>query len=439
MKKNTSHTQKKKCETIHVEELLKDKSKDSRQISAQEIQKLARGLHACQIELKAEKEKLHKAQRELETTQNKYQDLYENTTNAYFSVKVHDGSIRECNGVILELLGYDKETMIHQKFFDICADTPHGLPVAQGIFDRLKKGKSIKDSELQMKCRDTQPIWVNLSVYPVRDQRRNVYEGRFVVVDISQHKWVDGELKRRNRELSSLNIISTTVSQSLELSKVLIDTLHTVIALMNLKAGWIFLREEEMNTMTLTAHVGLSPEFAQEEKEKPLDDCVCLQVVKQKRPLVAVNILKCPRLSKTVIKKEGLKCHASVPLVSKDSVVGVMNVASEHFRSFSSEDLDLLTSIGHQVGVAIENAKLFEETRRKSRELEESYIKLKTLYEELKEEKQKTKTLSQTLEKRFGLENIIGKNHRMQAIYDLIENVAPTDSTVLIQGESGTG
>ncbi|MDY6843403.1 MAG: sigma-54 dependent transcriptional regulator, partial [Thermodesulfobacteriota bacterium] len=40
---------------------------------------------------------------------------------------------------------------------------------------------------------------------------------------------------------------------------------------------------------------------------------------------------------------------------------------------------------------------------------------------------------------RFGLENIIGKNHRMQAIYDLIENVAPTDSTVLIQGESGTG
>jgi len=154
--------------------------------------------------------------------------------------------------------------------------------------------------------------------------------------------------------------------------------------------------------------------------------------MRRKKPLIAEDILKCPRLSRSVVEEQGLA-------ISKDRVVGVMNVASENFRPFSDEDLGLLTGIGHQVGVAIENARLFEDTRKKSSELKEAYERLKSLYEELKEERKKTKTLKKALEERFGLENIVGKNHKMQAIYDLIEDISQSDSTVLIQGESGTG
>jgi GAF domain-containing protein len=80
--------------------------------------------------------------------------------------------------------------------------------------------------------------------------------------------------------------------------------------------------------------------------------------MRRKEPLIAENILECPRLSRSVVEKEGLACHASVPLISKDKSVGVMNLASEESRPFSAEDLRLLTAIGHQVGVAIENARL---------------------------------------------------------------------------------
>ena len=128
-----------------------------------------------------------------------------------------------------------------------------------------------------------------------------------------------------------------------------------------------------------------------------------------------------------------------LPLICRDKVVGVMNVASESVHSFSPEDLKLLTAIGNQVGVAIENARLFEDTRQKSSELEEAYERLKSLYEELKMEKEKTKTLKKALEDKFGLGNIVGKNHKMQAIYELIKDISQSDSTVLVQGESGTG
>jgi two-component system response regulator HydG len=158
-----------------------------------------------------------------------------------------------------------------------------------------------------------------------------------------------------------------------------------------------------------------------------------------KEPLIAENILKCPRLSRSVVEEEGLARHASVPLISKDKVVGVMNVASEDHRPFSPEDLNLLTAIGHQVGVAIENARLFEGTRQKSLELKEAYERLKSLYDELRAEREKTRSLKKALEDKFGLGSIVGKNHKMQAIYDLIEDIARSDSTVLIQGESGTG
>ena len=259
------------------------------------------------------------------------------------------------------------------------------------------------------------------------------------ITDISNRKQTEEALERRNRELSSLNVIATTISRSLELEKVLADTLRTVLDLMDLKAGWIFLREGETDKLILTSHLGLSPEFVREETERPLGNCICSHVMRRKKALIAENILKCPRLSRSVVGEQGLACHASVPLISKDRVVGVMNVASEKSRPFSEEDLGLLTGIGHQVGVAIENARLFEDTRKKSSELKEAYERLKSLYEELKRERKKTKTLKKALEERFGLENIVGKNHKMQAIYDLIEDISQSDSTVLIQGESGTG
>jgi PAS domain S-box-containing protein len=376
-------------------------------------------------------------EKSLEQIEKRYSDLYEKAPNAYFSISAVDGSIIMCNRAALRLLGYDRKAMMKMNVFEFYADTPYGLPKAKEIFKRFKAGESIRDVELQMKRKDGKPVWISLSVEPIKDHDGNITESMSMVIDISARKHAEASLEKRNREFSSLNIISTTINQSLDLKTVLTDTLRTVLDTMNLQAGWIFLRDGKTDTLTLASHMGLPPEFIHEETKQPPADCIGFHVIKRKEALVTENILECPRLSKLL--HEGPAFHACVPLLYKDEVVGLMNVASEKFCHFSSDDLKLLTNIGYQVGIAIENAKLFKEAQQKASELKEAYEKLKSSYEEIKSEREKTKSLKMALVDKYGLGNIVGKNPKMQAIYDLVENISQSDSTVLIQGESGTG
>lgn len=387
-------------------------------------------------QISIEVENVEKALRQSEE---RYRDLYENAPNAYFSINAIDGSILRCNSKALQLLGYDKKTIIGMEVFDLYADSPYGVDKAKEVFKRFQAGERIRDVELQMKRKDGNATWISLSVEPMKDQDGKIIESRSMVIDISERKQAEEALDRRNKELFSLNVIANTISRSLELDRLLDDTLRTVLDMMDLKQGWILLRDGPGSNLTLASHVGLSPEFLKEETDEPLEDCIGVHVIQGKEALIAENIVQCPRLLRSLPEGESPACHASVPLISKDEVVGIMNLTSEAFRPFSKEDLNLLTSIGHQVGVAIENARLFEDTKRKSSELEEAYERLKFLYEELKAEKEKTRTLSKALEDKYGLANIVGKNYKMQAIYDLIGDISQSDSTVLIQGESGTG
>ncbi|UCE33135.1 MAG: sigma 54-interacting transcriptional regulator, partial [Deltaproteobacteria bacterium] len=304
---------------------------------------------------------------------------------------------------------------------------------------RVLRKEFIKGMEACFTCKDGRRLSLLLSARPLLDKQNEILGCVLTMADITEHRQAEEALERRNLELSSLNAIATATSRSLELEQVLGDTLKTVLDLMGLKAGWIFLKEEQSDRLTLVGHLGLTPEFLQEEAGGPLSDCLAFHVMERKETLVAENALECPRLSRSLPKGQALTCHASVPLIYRDKVVGVMNLASERSRPFSPEDLKLLTGIGHQVGVAIENARLFEDTRQKSAELQEAYERLKSLYEDLKAEREKTKSLRKALEDKFGLGNIVGKNDKMKAIYDLIEGVSQSDSTVLIQGESGTG
>jgi len=111
-------------------------------------------------------------------------------------------------------------------------------------------------SQLKMRLRSKMP-----RIEPVRDRDGNITESRSMVIDISERRQAEEALEGRNRELSSLNVIATTISRSLELEKVLADTLRTVLYLMGLKAGWILLRKGQDDKLTLASHMGLPPEF----------------------------------------------------------------------------------------------------------------------------------------------------------------------------------
>lgn len=173
------------------------------------------------------------------------------------------------------------------------------------------------------------------------------------------------DLLRRIRELAILNTIAAAISSTLNLQDMLQAALDKVIGEMTLHAGWIFIEDPSSPLgLQLAVQSGISEAFRDEEATRELGQCICVQVLESGKPLVVEEIYKeCGRLSPAVIQAENLACHASVPLVSRDRVIGVLNVASRESRIFSTDDLALLDLIGRQIGVAVENARLWEEVK----------------------------------------------------------------------------
>lgn len=146
----------------------------------------------------AERKEAEEALREAEK---RYRDLYENAPNAYFSVSPADGSILRCNSAALGLLGYDRETMMNMKIRDIYADMPDNKAKVASVFKHFKAGKSVRDIELQMQRKNGQPLWISLSMKPIKDGNGNVIESRSMVIDISERKQAVEALRRAHEEL----------------------------------------------------------------------------------------------------------------------------------------------------------------------------------------------------------------------------------------------
>jgi signal transduction histidine kinase len=162
------------------------------------------------------------------------------------------------------------------------------------------------------------------------------------------------------RELLALSRISAAVSGLRDLDGILEVALDTVLNIMNGTIGGILLIDEQTQTLSYRVHRGLSEKYAQEVSLK-MGEGIAGRVAQSGKAVLVEDISTDPRAAwLTLVSKEGLKAFISVPLRSKDTVLGVLNVASRMSHSFTNDDMHLLHSIGDQLGVAIEQAELYD-------------------------------------------------------------------------------
>ena len=141
------------------------------------------------------------AEEALKASEEKFRDLYENAPNAYFSVNAEDGSILNCNKAAQRMLGYPKSTLRRMKVFELYTDTPDGLPKAKKVYKSFKAGETIEGIELEMQHANGNPIWVNLSVEPLRGRSRKIIESRSMAINITEKKRAEKELRKAHDEL----------------------------------------------------------------------------------------------------------------------------------------------------------------------------------------------------------------------------------------------
>lgn len=170
----------------------------------------------------------------------------------------------------------------------------------------------------------------------------------------------------RTMELETLNAIAAVMSRSLDLNEILNDALDKTLDALEIEAGGIYLLREETENLILEAYKGFGSELADEIDNLKVGEGFSGQVVQTGEPLVVSDIFSDPRLTRMAAKKEGFRTVASFPLVSRGKVLGAFFAGTREVRGFSQQDIDLITSIGQQIGVAIENAHLFKAVQRRA-------------------------------------------------------------------------
>ncbi len=173
----------------------------------------------------------------------------------------------------------------------------------------------------------------------------------------------------QNRQLSALNRIAAASAENLELSEVLSVALDNVLAVTDIEAGAVCLLDLEANDLVAACYRGLSGDLAQRIQRQKLETApIGAQVIRTGRAVVREDLLASPNVSEAA-RREGFRSSISVPLRSEGEVAGVLALITRRQRRFSPEEVELLTSIGGQMGLAVRNAVLYTRAQQRNKEL----------------------------------------------------------------------
>ena len=174
------------------------------------------------------------------------------------------------------------------------------------------------------------------------------------------------QLLARSRDLSALLAVAEVATHSLDIEQILNDTLDKSIEILGFDVGFIRTLDRENKNMLVRAVRGLrSPEFlagvapiATERRN------VSRIVFETKEPYVCTDIRQNPIYKNRSMEREGVISTAAAPVISKNRVLGIMVVGSRRLHKFRKREISLLMAFGSQLGVALENAALYQEVNK---------------------------------------------------------------------------
>lgn len=163
--------------------------------------------------------------------------------------------------------------------------------------------------------------------------------------------------------LRALQMVATMVSRAPALGRALNAVLDRLLAIANADIGAIHLLDDASGELCLAASRGLSEAFRVHECRIPVGVCLCGLSVTMDEPLVVDDLAMDRRLSRTGCREECVGSWVGVPLRSRDRAFGILTLYAGERGAFRTIDRRLLTTIGDQLGVAVENARWYAAMR----------------------------------------------------------------------------
>ena len=290
----------------------------------------------------------------------KYRTLVSSVQEGVF-ISTPQGRFLDFNEAMMRMTGFEtREEMLG-------ADIPAAMYANPADRERLKKllneHGTVADFEFEMRRKDGEIRTVLESSIAVKDAAGNVTAYQGFLLDITERKRAEQEIRRRNRELLVLNSIGQTLTESMDLGDSLHRTLRQMAELFALDACALYLFEREATHIRRVAAVGHRSEYARHFPAVKLNPEVINHIKAVHATFLSVHGLPLPAIFREAQRKEDLVSAYVVVLWSKDQVIGGLTVGSRTPKEFSPADINLLVAVGSQLSNAIERTKLYEEAR----------------------------------------------------------------------------
>jgi formate hydrogenlyase transcriptional activator len=231
------------------------------------------------------------------------------------------------------------------------------------------------------------------------------------------------ELQRNNERLALLLEVTNSVVANLELRDLLRAITATLRRVMHCDAVGVALPDVAGHQLRLYAlDFPAGKGFLQEEMLLPLEGSASGKAFQTGQPLA----LSGPDWFNSAIYQvgavEGLQSGCFLPLLSRNRILGVLLLARLQEQAFAQDEVAFLAQVANQVAIAVENAL--------------AYGQIAALKDQLTQEKL---YLEDEIRSELHFADIVGHSAALRRVLQQVETVAPTDATVLISGETGTG
>ena len=296
------------------------------------------------------------------SAEERYRLLFEQVHQGVF-VATPEGKLLDCNHAFVQMLGY--ETREELMALNINTEVYVSAEQREAFRKEIDAHNHVRNFEVTLRRKDGAQLSASESSFATRDANGKVERYQGFLLDMSEKKRLEDDMRRRNRELNALNAMAVIATQSFDLDEILNLTLRQVISLFGAETGSIYLSDADETTFRRRAGWGQRTEQRAHFNVVELPDGFGdLDMRSRTEVLTAEFLPHLPAIVADFVKADGPGSWLWVLLWCKDSPIGIMGISSPEARVYSSNDENMMVAVGRQLATTIEKVRLYEETCR---------------------------------------------------------------------------
>src|ERR1700692_1371597 len=297
---------------------------------------------------------------ERRSAEERYRLLFEQVQEGVY-VATPNGRLLDCNDAFVHMLGYDRREELLKLNLD--EDIRVDAGQREAFRKDIEQNNYVRNFEVTMRRKNGTLLLSAESSFATRDGAGRIERFQGFVLDVTEKRRTEDEMRRRNRELNALNAMAVVATQSFDLDEILNLTLRQVVSLFGAESGAVYLSDSDAPTFRRRAAWGPRSRDKSRPAEISFAEGFGDLVMRSRAEVITAEYL--PHLTGKVadfIRSDSDGSWIWVLFWGKDSPIGMMGLRSQAEYEYSSGEENLMVAISRQLATTIEKVRLYEET-----------------------------------------------------------------------------